>query len=171
MWTLRTGAGMDARLAKRSEAEPELRLGFSITSLMTRCWISSQRTATGPRQLLETNGSQSVATFVRTALHGYFLKPVVEQAFWRLASWRLTFHNFHHYWYDPRDSPGLESPVWYVQCCEALTLLSKRYHQAKAEKASTLTPILLPVGFHTSDGNRGRCRCWTSNGISWCQQG
>ena len=42
---LRTGAGMDARLAKRSEAEPELRLGFSITSLMTRCWISSQRTA------------------------------------------------------------------------------------------------------------------------------
>lgn len=47
MWTLRTGAGMDARLAKRSEAEPELRLGFSITSRMTRCWISSQRTATG----------------------------------------------------------------------------------------------------------------------------
>ena len=119
---------MDARLAERSEAEPELRLGFSITSLMTRRWISSQRTATGSRQLLESNGSQSVATFFRTALHGYFLKLLVEQAFWRLASGRLIFYDFHHYWVDPRDSPGLEIPVWHVQCFEALTLLLKRYH-------------------------------------------
>ena len=166
---------MDARSAERSEAEPELRLGFSLTSLMPRCWISSQRTATGPRQLLESNGPQSVASFIREAVLIFpsttslrrsrdgmvylLLKPLVEQAFWRLARWRLTFHNFHHYSYDPRDPPRLESPVWHVQCCEALTLLSKRYQQAKAETASMLTSILLPIGFHTSGGSRRRCRC------------
>ena len=103
---LRTGAGMDARSAERSEAEPELRLGFSLTSLMTRCWILSQRTATSPRQRLESKGSQSVST----AWHIYFLKPVAEQAFWRLASWRLVFHGLHDYWHHPRDPRGLEKP-------------------------------------------------------------
>lgn len=127
---LRTGAGMDARSAERSETEPELRLGFSLTSLMTRCWISSQRTATGPRQRLESKGSQSVST----ALHIYFLKPVVEQAFWRLASWRRACHGLHDYRHHPRVPRGLESPVWHVQCCEALTLFWSAISKPRREQ-------------------------------------
>ena len=127
---LRTGAGMDARSAERSEAEPELRLCFSFTSLMTRCWISSQRTATGPRQRLESKGSQSVAT----ALHIYSLKPVVEQAFWRLASWRRACHGLHDYRHHPRVPRGLESPVWHVQCCEALTLFWSAISKPRREQ-------------------------------------
>ena len=107
---------MDARLAKRSEAEPELRLGLSITSLMTRCCISSQRTATGLRQLLERNGRDEEAFGeVETALHGYFSKPVAEQAFWRLACWRLAFYGLHDYWHHPRGPRVLESPFWHAQ--------------------------------------------------------
>ena len=32
---------------------------------------------------------------VEAALHGYFLKPVAQQASWWFANWRLTFHHLH----------------------------------------------------------------------------
>ena len=53
---------------------------------------------------------------VEVALHGYFLKPVAQQASWWFASWRLTFHHLHDRWYHPRDSRGLERRFNLVQC-------------------------------------------------------
>ena len=53
---------------------------------------------------------------VEGELHRNCLKPFADQTFWRLASWRLTFHNPHNYWYRLSDNRGLESPFKRAQC-------------------------------------------------------
>ena len=59
---------------------------------------------------------------------------------------------------------------WLLWSSGTLVFLYKRYHQCKVGTASSLPPPQWPpFGFHVSDGNPRRCRCWSSKGICWCQ--